>query len=447
MLTCEHEKEPFGSPICSHLQACREPWISYVKWYVGDGLETELICKHCAETREAGSSTSAAAVCKECYEYAITEVGDLVAAGGKPEIRERTAPFEVEFRETSLPARLGTVIDIAPIECSARCWLLLAESGEISRLDTATGDCVTLAKSTVAAEADHQPWAGHVLKRHLHASADGRFAAVVNDYGRYGEVLDLASGAVTLALDGGDYHPETVPFSFAFTGTDGGDVVAIHRTSWNRLDMSDARTGRLLSKREPTSYRSGEKRPEHYLDYFHGGLHVSPSGAHIADDGWVWHPVGIVTTWSVDAWGANAWESEDGPTKRDVCARDYYWDHAMTWIDDKTIVVGGIGDDDMVMINGARVFDISLPGNPSDRWRSDWRWSRELPSFAGPAGLFFSDGNSLFSSDEAGLSRWDLSEGARSGLLTEFRATHQHRRSHELAQVVDGTLVCCRPTR
>ncbi|MGL5830270.1 MAG: hypothetical protein ACRC0L_11980 [Angustibacter sp.] len=52
-------------------------------------------------------------------------------------------------------------------------------------------------------------------------------------------------------LDGGDYRPETVPFSLAFAeyagapGRAGGTVV-IHRTAWNRL--------------------------EHHLDYFHGAL-------------------------------------------------------------------------------------------------------------------------------------------------------------------------------
>jgi hypothetical protein len=92
--------------------------------------------------------------------------------------------------------------------------------------------------------------------------------------------------------------------------------VTIHRTSWNRLDLSDPATGAPLSDRGPTSYRQGEPRPDYYLDYFHGRLHVSPGAKHIADDGWVWHPVGLVTVWDLEAWLGSAWESEDGPTKR-----------------------------------------------------------------------------------------------------------------------------------
>jgi len=76
------------------------------------------------------------------------------------------------------------------------------------------------------------------LRRRLHVSWRGDFAAVVNDYGRHGQVLDLRSGRVTMMLDGGDYHPETVPFSLAFFEARGRPVV-IHRSDWNRLDLSD----------------------------------------------------------------------------------------------------------------------------------------------------------------------------------------------------------------
>jgi len=106
------------------------------------------------------------------------------------------------------------------------------------------------------------------VRRRLHVSRDGEFAAVVNDYGRHGQLVDLRSGNVTVELDGGDYDQDTVPFSFAFTNV-GGRLVAIHRTAWNRLDISEPATGKLLTERGPTSYQHGEPRPEHYLDYFH----------------------------------------------------------------------------------------------------------------------------------------------------------------------------------
>jgi hypothetical protein len=195
--------------------------------------------------------------------------------------------------------------------------------------------------------------------------------------------MDLRSGKATLPLDGGDYHPETVPFSFAFAESQG-QIVAIHRTAWNRLDISDASSGRLLTERGPTSYKHGEARPQHYLDYFHGRLYLSPGGTRILDDGWVWHPVGIPIVWSLERWlSENRWESEDGPTRKEVCAREYYWDHGIAWLDENRVAIGGIGDDDAEMIAGARIFDITSTGRAGRRWRSDWQWAREITAFAG----------------------------------------------------------------
>jgi hypothetical protein len=373
---------------------------------------------------------------KKCFDHATNEVGDLSGVRGKPAIRTRAEPFDVRHRQTPLSVEIGTVLDMAPVEDGERpIWLLLAEGGRLIRLDADSGEWTTLASTTVADEPDRKPWCGHRVTRRLHASRDGRFAAVVNDYGRWGQVIDLRSGEVTLSLDGGDYHPDTVPFSFAFAEA-GGRVVAVHRTAWNRLDISDAGSGRLLTEREPTTCARGEQRPQHHLDYFHGGLHVSPAGSYVLDDGWVWHPVGAPVVWSLKRWcSGNLWESEDGPSKTALCGRAYYWDGPLTWIDDRRVAVGGIGDDDLVMIDGARIFEVP-DGSGA---RADH--ARELATFPGPAGRFFSDGTWLFSSDEAGLSRWDPSSGERTGHLPGFQPTHHHGSARELACVSGGALI------
>jgi hypothetical protein len=442
MLSCGHERPPFGAPLCLHLRTCRQPWLNYVKWYIGSGLNTELICVPCAEAREKGLSVEVESVCEECFEYATREVCDLVRTAGKPEIRVRSIRFNSALRETPLPKQFGRIVDIAPVNQESPCtWLMLAEDGGLFRLQVSSGEWDRIASVIMPSEADRDPWAGHTLRRHLYASRRGEFAAVVNDYGRYGQVIDLQSGRVTLTLDGGDYHPETVPFSFAFADWNG-RVVVIRRAAWNRLDISDASSGQLLSQRGPTSYQRGEERPQHYLDYFHGALYPSPGSTHILDDGWVWHPVGIPVTWNLDRWlSDNAWESEDGATRKEVCARSYYWDHGIVWLDENRVAIGGIGDDDIEMIDGARVFDITSTGSASHPWRSDWLWAREVIAFAGPAGKFFSDGKWLYSSDETGLSRWDLETGARTGYLENFHPTHHHIGGGELVQLVDGVLV------
>lgn len=442
MLACGHDREPFGAPMCVHLRVCREPWISYLKWYTGAGKDTELLCKACVEERQNGRQITTAVVCQECFQYATTEVGDIGGVRGRPEIRIRSVPINPQLQRSAIPKGAGRIIDISPFITEGRStWLLLADDGLITQFDADTDEWKCLVCARLTSEPDHEPWCGRFLKPRLHVAPGGDFAAIVNDYGRYGQLIDLRTGRVTLALHGGDYHMETVPFSFAFAQVNG-RVFAIHRTDWNRLDVSDPCTGHLLTVRSPTSYRRGEERPLHYLDYFHGALHVSPNSIRIADDGWVWHPVGIPATWSLEQWiSGNVWESEDGSTRKVICARDYYWDHALTWLDDQRIAIGGIGEDDVYMVEGARIFDISLPGGPNPGCRADWPWPCELIAFAGPAGTFFSEGHALFSSDQSGLSRWDVKDGSRTGYLQGFKPTYHHRGARELVQVVDGVLV------
>ncbi len=107
-----------------------------------------------------------------------------------------------------------------------------------------------------------------------------------------------------------------------------------------------------------------------------------------------------------------------------------------TWIDEKYIAVGGIGKDDILMIDGARIFDITLPAESTGTG-----WACELNVFPGPAGAFFSNGTLLFSSGETGLSRWDLTDGAQTGQIPNFRPTRHHRGSNELLQLIDSTIV------
>ena len=301
-----------------------DPWLAYVKWYTGTELEIELLCRPCADARRDGTAVAVSAVCESCFRNAAEEVGDLAGIGGQPGIHTRAEPFDTTLAHTALPAAIGLVADFAPIEASRSIWLLLAEDGTLISLNADTHEWTRRGKTTVPAEPDRETWCGHALRRRLHASSRGEFAAVVNDFGRWGEVIDLRSGRTTLSLDGGDYHAETVPFSFAFAELRG-RTLAIHRTAWNRLDISDPATGELLTDRGPTSYSQNERRPQHYLDYFHGALHVSPGSTRILDDGWVWHPVGIPSTWRLEDWLENVWESEDGPSRLDFCARNYYW--------------------------------------------------------------------------------------------------------------------------
>jgi hypothetical protein len=425
-VSCGHDAAPSGDSVCSHLRDRAEPWLTYVKWYTGDGLEVELLCQPCAELRRGGSSAEASPVCEACYRRCSEEVGELGSIGGQPGIRVRPEPFETTLVETALPPEIGPVADLAP---AGSTWLLLDGEGRLIRFDAARPEAVRLGATSVPAEPEREPWCNHPLRRRLHASPRGDFAAVVNDFGRFGEIIDLRTGAVALALDGGDDCAETVPFSFAFAEL-GGRVLALHRTDWNRVDLSDPATGELLSARGPTSYgHEDKKRPEHYLDYFHGALALSPGSTRVLDDGWVWHPVGVPSVWSLERWLENPWESEDGSSWKALCDRAYYWNGALVWLDEGRVAVGGIGRDEIEIVAGARIFEVT------------GEKPRELLSFAGPGGAFFGDGRWLYSSDEAGLSRWDPATGERTGHLPGFRPTRHHRGARELVELVEGKLV------
>lgn len=442
MLECGHVRERFGDPVCTHLRNCRKPWISYVTWYTGSGMTRELLCQTCVQERESGLSTTTCIVCQECFEYAINEVGDRNGVRGQPEFRARDELMEPQLRATELPNDIGKIIDICPLagEHDSH-WLLLTQDGLLAQLDANDGAWRRVTSVVLPSEPNHEPRCGRILKPRLHISPNGRFAAIVNDYGRFGKIIDLPSGRVTLELDGGDYHSDTVPFSFAFAEV-GSRVVAIHRTAWNRLDISDPSSGNLLTHRNPTSYQQGEDRPLHYLDYFHGTIQVSPNYARVADDGWVWHPSGVPTVWSLEEWVLhNVWESENGPTRGATCYRDYYWDHGMTWLNDNVLALGGLGDDDIDVIDGARIFEVLPSDTPSAGSPVNRTSFHEARAFAGPAGSFFSDGHYLFSSDTNGLSRWDVSDGSRTGFLPGFKPTHFHRSAGEFAEIVNETLV------
>jgi hypothetical protein len=290
---------------------------------------------------------------------------------------------------------LGQVrlLDIQPVPCfDQNLWVALTDTGDLLRVDLDAGATTVLCPlppSTIDL--------GDAVS--LHLSDDGQVAAVANTNGLTGVVLDLTTGKVKMSLERDDYHPEHCVFPIAFCQVDG-QLLLIHARHWNRLDLSDPRTGEPLSIRSPTSYAQGEPRPEHYLNYFHSGLLVSPSQKYVADNGWVWHPVGIVTTWSIPRWRHhNVWESEDGESRRALCWRNWYWNGPICWLEDDRLAVWGYGEDHDWLLPAVRIFDAA--SGQEERW------------FPGPRGNLLFD-NYLFSSDsEDGTSVWDVATGER----------------------------------
>ena len=380
--------------VCIHLNEGRDG--DHPHYFTGDGIEHALICLSCRDN-PASIESNLCAVSPERFAE-IEEAGywewDKNAIIGRPEIRERPTGLSFEHTEA---AQIGVALDdvaaIAPVrsDVNGQCLLLTVDGTlfEVDPLRGCTARLISLSDIGISL----------TPKLALHVSPGGEMAAVVEVRGQRGVVVDVAAGAVTMSLDRGDYHPEQTDFPIAFFENGGRPLVA-HGTHWNRLDISDPTTGELLSERSPTSYRRGEERPRHYLDYFHGELTVSPAGEWIVDNGWDWHPLGVVVTWSLRCWAqSNIWESEDGSSKRPLCRRNYFWGGPLCWIAENTLAVWGYGNDDENLIPAALLFDIE--SGRLVRW------------FAGPMGCFVFDRHLFSYSVSDGTSVWDVMTGER----------------------------------
>jgi len=382
---CDHGDASTGGRICTHLLG-ETPALGAYRWFTGDGASYDLVCVECRDNMP-DVARHLRAFCRTCFDRLRGRCYLAGFAGSLP-VRERASSLSFAHVDVDLRGTISEpIVALRPLVASPdNAWIALTATSEIVRLDPAAQAVMTLA--TLPASAPLADVA-------LHISPDGRFAAIVERYGQRGVVIDLETGVETMRLERDDYHCDASVFPVAFF-TDGGRTLLVHGTAWNRLDISDLATGRLLTAREPASYGAGEARPPHYLDYFHGGLSVSPDGKWIADNGWVWHPVGVVRTWDVRRWAeSNPWESEDGPTCLDLCDHDD-WDKPLWWIDNRRLVVWGYREPEPPVV---RVFDVSS--------------GRELNAFAGPLGDLVYDTYLVSFAPGMGASVWDIDTGER----------------------------------
>ncbi|MEO8152554.1 MAG: hypothetical protein ABI605_05745 [Rhizobacter sp.] len=299
--------------------------------------------------------------------------------------------------------------------------LVLTADGELCGIDLCTGAHAQLCTVDLPHITLDNGGNYFGMPRHrLHTSTDGRYAAIVVDHGRGGIVVETQSGAVTMRLDGGDYHEDTVPFSACFLRHDGRDVF-VHRTAWNRVDAANPATGKSLADRHIAPYEGGGERPAHYLDYFHGQLRPSPDGSLVFDDGWVWHPVSIPRVWSVTNWlRSNPWESEDGPSIVDLAMRDD-WNKPACWTSERHIAQWGTAYWDEEEFEetgqgpGVRILDVtdSKP-SPGQCWRMEINAEKVFD--------LFSDGVRLYVAADTGTTVWNLASRMQVAELPGFTA-------------------------
>jgi hypothetical protein len=441
MPNCSHTDETTFGKVCLHLLS--NPELDFFKRFTGAGITYEIICSECAKNLTSPEfQVELVQVCASCFAK-IEADGYWNGILGNPQVLKRISDLKFCHRQIDLKEYIQeTILDLQPIRSEAgSAWLGLTETGKIIRIETEPFKFSIVCECPLNQD-------NFVSKAGLRVSPDGDFAAILDVWGSTGVVINTWSGKVTLELNRGLYHVEQTVFPLAFFELNG-KVWVVHQTDWNRLDISDPQTGAIVTSRTPTSYKTGEPTPVHYLDYFHGGLSVSPNQEWVVDNGWVWHPVGAVVTWNIKQWlNANVWESEDGASNKTLCWRDYFWDGPICWIDDHTLAVWGYGNDDEWLIPAVRLFDV-ISG-------------KELSWFAGPVtGIeqidFWKDGKVyqiprdsgsmiydqyLFSfAQEHGISVWDIATGEQLLHDPDFCPMRYHSQAHEFITLLpDGKI-------
>lgn len=404
---CVHQDAQETGLVCEHLVGQNPENIDYFRWFTGDGHQYILVCEVCADKFKSGKvSVQFRQICWHCYE-ALEREGSWEGIVGQPEIPVRSSSLALTLQR--VPFSLSTpLLDLQPINSRSESeWIALINEGDLVHVNLISQSMKRLAHLTSSQIDMTKPVS-------LYLAPDAKMAAIVNTYGQYGVVIDLSTGEATMSLGRDTYHIEHSSFSIAFFEYDG-RLLLVHSTAWNRLDISDPYTGELISQRPDPPYERGEPNSEHYLDYFHAGLFVSPDYQRIVDNGWVWQPAGIITSWNLRQWvQENVWESEKGPSYQELCQREYYWDGPLCWINEHALAIWGYGKDDYWLLPAARLFDV--------------RTGKELSWFAGPEkGLFTFDGYLFASSKEHGFSAWDVETGERVGAFPDFCPTHYHR--------------------
>lgn len=419
--------------MCPHLVGLTDDLSrpDHYRLLTGSGVEWDACCAEC----EAAPARILLPICEDCGDDIGHDETSQLGYRGRPGFRDRLESLGASVAGTSLPALVAGALDLAPLP-EAGAWLVLLPGAASQDPDLplrlvawdGAADTRLVAEFTVPRETGEPDASPQLRRLRLRVDAAGRFAVVGTDFGRHGAVLDLADGRTTMPLDGGGYRPDTVPFGAAFAEHEGRTVL-VHRTAWNRVDVSDPATGALLTAREtPEGGSAKDPQPPHYIDYFHGALAVSPDGRWVADNGWIWHPRGVPTLWSLTAWLAGGvWESEDGPTRR-TFGQSWEWRTPMCWLDDRHVALGGYEGGYYDYLDGVRVVDAET--------------GDESMSFPGPRGdRMFADGRRLYAAGEEDLEVWDFRTGERTAVVAGFSPTHFHPAGRVLARIDGGQLL------
>lgn len=245
----------------------------------------------------------------------------------------------MQQKQYSLTQLDSEILAISPIEADENLLYILTIQGHLycyhiaeQQLQPVYAEAITLPILNTREAHYHTP------SYNLKCSGNGRFIAIYVDYGQFGIIIDTNTQNVVLGIDTQNYHEDTVPFSLAFSTFEHDDIV-IYRSDWNRLETFNLSKNISNTVRYIAPYERGN-RPEHYLDYFHGALYVSPTAKYILDDGWVWQGIARAHLWSLTDWfSKNPFESENGQSLQSIAFEEEGWNYPICWLDHYTFAM------------------------------------------------------------------------------------------------------------
>ena len=164
----------------------------------------------------------------------------------------------------------------------------------------------------------------------IQASRNGRYAVITDELGELynekptssGVLIDLKEQKVIYTFVVNMYH--IINNSFAFFSRGSIDYF-IFKTEWNRIDILNINENRIVTERVFADHH----------ECFHGHVLISPNEKNILDNAWVWNPVFVLRTWSIDSWLMDSTISEN-PT---FLTSDLNDEACFDYIDDDTILL------------------------------------------------------------------------------------------------------------
>ena len=388
--------------ICVHLSTdeVNSGELDYYVQFTGKGKEFNLICHNCEEN---GDILLRRIENLELFSFPFNDALNVI---GRPEISIREPDLVLHSRQTAISS--NGILHAVASSIHNHFYLLYSHDKELV-LKT-----IELKSGSVIGQISIDP---HLIDMTLDIefkmSKDESLVAIVNILGRHGAVFDLRTGDKIQDLDRNDYHISHYKFAYEFLEVNGRQLL-IHATDWNRLDITDLRTGEVLSARERED-----------LDYFQASILVSPDQKKMVVDGWVWHPIGAMKILDLDETMEDPSYFEDDDKHPIVKVTDYFWDAPVVWINPSTILFYGFGPDDDGIIDAALIYDVI-----EEKYVS---W------FPVQNGKFFFDG-SLVVLAENGISVWDVDTGERHLLVTDLHPVSYHVNSNILLTSENGVI-------